>query len=123
MVSTVHFPLRIASERGKIISDSFLMVKCAESRQTVEVINKFCRPKQLNHVAKQAVYNLDNGVKAIMYDSSCLDPVLQHAHRDVANDQTQKTSHSHKTGVLEVITIHFNVVLKQALSKSTVNCP
>lgn len=60
-------------------------------------------------MAKQAVYNLDIGVKAMIYDSSCLYPVLQYAHRDVANDQTQKTSYNHKTGVLEVITVHFNV--------------
>jgi hypothetical protein len=50
----------------------------------------------------------------MMCDSSCLDPVLQNARRDVANDQTQKTSHSHKTGVLEVITVHFNVDSSEA---------
>lgn len=92
-------------------------------RQTVEVKNKFCRSKHLNHVAKPPVRNLDTGVKA-MCDSSCLDPVLQNAHRDVANDQTQKTSHSHRTSVLEVITVFVNVDSNEAdLFKSTVNCP
>lgn len=52
LVSTVPFPVIIASERGKILSDSCFMVKCAEGRQTDDVISKFCRPKQLNHVAK-----------------------------------------------------------------------
>jgi hypothetical protein len=70
------------------------------------------------------MYNLDTGVKAMMCDSSRLDPVLQNAHRDVANDQTQKTSHSHKTGVSEVIIVDFNVDSSEAgLSKSTVYCP
>jgi hypothetical protein len=100
------------------------MVKCAEGRQTVDMVNKFCRPKQLNHVAKPPMYNLDIGVKAMMCDSLCLDPVVQNAHRDVANDQTQKTSQSHNTGVSEVIIFHFNVDSSEAdLSKSTVNCP
>jgi len=52
------------------------MVKCAEGRQTVDVKNKFCRPKQLNHVAKPPMYNMDFGVKAMVCDSSCLDSVL-----------------------------------------------
>jgi hypothetical protein len=70
------------------------------------------------------MYNMGIGVKAMMCDSSCLDPVLQNAHRDVANDQNQKTSHSHKTGVSEVIIVHFNVDSSEAcLSKSMVNCP
>jgi len=60
----------------------------------------------------------------MMCDSSCIDSVLQNAHRDVANDQAQKTSHSHKTGVSEVIIVHFNVDSSEAgISKSTVICP
>jgi len=52
------------------------------------------------------------------------DPVLQNPRRDVANDQTQKTYHSHKTGVSEVIIVHFNLDSSEAgLSKSTVICP
>jgi len=106
--------MRIASERGKILSDSFFMVKCAEGRQTVDVMNKSCKPKQLNRVTKPLMYNLNTGVKAMMCDSSCLDPVLQNAHRDVPNDQTEKISHNHKTGVLEVIAAHFNLDSSEA---------
>jgi hypothetical protein len=85
---------------------SFFTVKCAEGRQTVDVMNKFCRPKQLNHMAKPPVYNLDIVLKAMTCVSSYLDSFLQNVHRDVANDQTQKSSHSHKTGVSVVIIVH-----------------
>ena len=83
------------------------MVKFAEVRQTAGVMNKVCRPEQLNHVAKPSIYNLDIVVIAMFCDSSCLHPVLQNARRDVANDQTQKTSHSYVTVVLEAIIVHF----------------
>jgi hypothetical protein len=57
----------------------------------------------------------------MMCDSSCADPILQNADRDVANDQTQKTSHKHKECVSDVIIVHFNVDISEAgLSKSTV---
>jgi hypothetical protein len=51
--------MKIAPERGKILSDSSFMVKRAEGLPTIDVMNKFCRPKQLNHVAKLPLYNVD----------------------------------------------------------------